>query len=515
MRRYFLLFVLVFCALSFGMSWVVCQDQEEGLRLGRIGWESLERPSRIPPGARGAKLMIEIVNPMEEDVLSVTGLLKVESPFMDLEGRSEIVLVDFISTISSGGSGVLEYFLSIESWAGVGEYNLTLELNYLVPPRDRRKQSLTISVPVLGKTDLRVEILPDKIDTGSNNMLLVLRNVGDTTILSGTLSASIDQTTPTYALRTDLSSVPFQKIPPGGTYSVPFTLVVPEDSTNSLVKIFVSLNFLDSFYTEVSRTVVLGVLVDREISEPMVVNTELLVPDEVLPGEAFEVRLKVANMGNEVARNVRLRAKSLDPALSIIGSDSFYMEELDPASFEFVVFQAVVSSSSTSGIHSLSFVATYSDEKGREFASEFSAGILVAPWTEVELINLEFPEEVRPGEVAGVSGEILVIGTESAEFLEVKVIGPDVNEREYIGRVDPDSPLPFEVSFTVPTDAKDEYSLNITLTYYDSLGRKITTSKAFNITISERNQVTQVKPGDRGILQKIVEFLKRLIGLSP
>jgi len=516
MRRYFLLFVLISFVMSSGASLVVCQDQNEGLSVGRVGWESLDKPYRIPPGARGAKLLIEILNPMEEDVLSVTGLLRVEGPFMDLDGRSDVVLVDFIPKISSGGSGVLEYFLSVESWAGIGEYNLTLELKYLVPPKDRREQSLTISVPILGRTDLRVEILPDRVGTGSNNMLLVLRNVGDTAILSGTLSASIDQTTLSYALRTDLSSVPILRIPPGGSYSIPFSLLVPEGSTGSLVKMLISLTYLDSFYVEVSRNVVLGVLIDSELREPMVVNKELHVPEEVLPGETFEVRLVVVNMGNEVAREVMLKTKNTDPALSVLGSDSLFIGVLSPGSEKLVVFQVAVSSSPTSGIHSLSFVASYSNDEGREFVDEFSAGILVAPWTEVELINLEFPEKVSPGEVVTVSGEILVIGTESAEFLEIRLIGPGSNEEgEYIGRVDPDSPLPFEVSFTVPTDVEGEYTLNINIMYYDSLGRRKTTSRAFNIAVSEEKQVIQVKPDEEGILHRIINFLKRLIGLTP
>ena len=92
-----------------------------------------------------------------------------------------------------------------------------------------------------------------------------------------------------------------------------------------------------------------------------------------------------------------------------------------------------------------------------------------------------------------------MIGTESVQFVSIEVIDNQVfdsvqGSTEYIGAVDPDSPIPFDVKYGVTDDAEEgEYDLDLLVTYRDHLNKPHEVKLETEIAISAQNPVVEEK----------------------
>jgi len=112
------------------------------------------------------------------------------------------------------------------------------------------------------------------------------------------------------------------------------------------------------------------------------------------------------------------------------------------------------------------------------------------------LINMDPPNViVEPGETVTIEADLLLIGTESADFVQIE-IAKDMSESpflttsesyEYIGRVDPDSPVPFDLQFTVKSDATTgDYTLPLVVTYWDEYNQERQVTIELPVMIEEK-----------------------------
>ena len=85
---------------------------------------------------------------------------------------------------------------------------------------------------------------------------------------------------------------------------------------------------------------------------------------------------------------------------------------------------------------------------------------------------------VPVGETSELEADLLLIGTESVQFVAIGVVEDGVIERvsgsdEYIGAVDPDSPIPFDIKYKVRDDAPEgSHELTLSVQYRDHLNKE-------------------------------------------
>jgi hypothetical protein len=101
---------------------------------------------------------------------------------------------------------------------------------------------------------------------------------------------------------------------------------------------------------------------------------------------------------------------------------------------------------------------------------------MIEPFIEFEVLEDE-PLEVYPEQTAEFEADLLLIGTENVQFVSIELVENDFFSRvpgstEYIGAVDPDSPIPFDINFEVSKDAEPgKQPLQLKVHYRDHLNR--------------------------------------------
>jgi hypothetical protein len=113
--------------------------------------------------------------------------------------------------------------------------------------------------------------------------------------------------------------------------------------------------------------------------------------------------------------------------------------------------------------------------------------------------------------------DLLIIGTESVQFVTIEIIEDFVFKRtidseEYIGAVDPDSPIPFDLMFEVDGGTKTgEHTLNLKVTYTDDLYKVHEEILKLTMKLREASEITNQTASTGGFWA----WIRRLLGLGP
>jgi hypothetical protein len=114
-------------------------------------------------------------------------------------------------------------------------------------------------------------------------------------------------------------------------------------------------------------------------------------------------------------------------------------------------------------------------------------------------------------------GDLLLVGTSRVDFVKVSVVAQDpfiqvTGSSEYLGAIDPDSPVPFTLKFGVkPGTALGDYMLPIKIEYMNHRNQIKESIINVPVTVVKAEPVTQVPSGDIGFWG----WLRQILGLKP
>jgi hypothetical protein len=83
---------------------------------------------------------------------------------------------------------------------------------------------------------------------------------------------------------------------------------------------------------------------------------------------------------------------------------------------------------------------------------------------------------------------------------------------EYIGAVDPDSPIPFDINYMVAEDADEgDHELSLSIEYRDHLNREHEEQLGFTVNVGG----DAPQPGQDAAPSGLWVWIRRLLGLGP
>ena len=194
---------------------------------------------------------------------------------------------------------------------------------------------------------------------------------------------------------------------------------------------------------------------------------------EVYPGGVVELRLRLRCVGAE-AYDVRV---TLTPdqkgVFSSITSTTLYLGDLDPGEEAEALYMLRVDGGALSGQYLLTTNVAYLDYRGTPRNAVETVTLMVTPLVEFRILT-DGEIHVSRGASTTLSGDLLLIGTESVRFVELEIVEDELfkasGSGEYIGALDPDSPLPFDLGFRVSENAEEGLqTLRVRVHYLDYL----------------------------------------------
>jgi hypothetical protein len=235
----------------------------------------------------------------------------------------------------------------------------------------------------------------------------------------------------------------------------------------------------------------------------------------VLPGDTFTLDMDIECDGADAFD--LLSTLSFGPTSSISPLTPTIVSLGDMASGETktVTYKLLASGSSAAGQYPVSMTVTYINSKGVPSSITETFTIMVNGIIEFELLDVP-TVDVSQGSSSTVEADLLLIGTESVQFVSIDLNEDEVFKRvsgstEYIGAVDPDSPIPFSIKYKVDENATiGVHPMGFTISYRDHLNKEHQVQLGFNTNVSSN---TNTIPQNQG--NGLWFWIRRILGLGP
>jgi hypothetical protein len=240
-----------------------------------------------------------------------------------------------------------------------------------------------------------------------------------------------------------------------------------------------------------------------------------VVEEAIQPGDIFTVELTLKCTGAVAYDLLGTLSFSATSPVSPISPSVVNIGDLDVGETTTATYTLLASGSIAAGQYPVTATITYTSSRGTSQSITETMTLLVDGLVDFDL--LDTPSiTVAAGETQELEADLLLIGTESVDFVSIGVVEDDVVKRvsgsdEYIGAVDPDSPIPFDVNYKVDADAPEgEHELKLSVKYRDHLNREHEEEIGLDIDIGELVDDTP-EPQQGGFWT----WIRRLLGLGP
>jgi len=310
----------------------------------------------------------------------------------------------------------------------------------------------------------------------------------------------------------------FDQVVPGETVTVSPSLSVLEGTPLKAYSITAAVSYRDGDGKQFYQTISLPVNVDSASATKNTVITLKrmeVMQDKVQPGSIFDLELEVECSGAdayELLSTISFGQTSISPLTpTIISLGDIEVGQTVTASYSLLAGGDV-----SAGQYPITATITFTDSRGMPDSLTESLTVMLEGLIEFELLDTP-TGSVKRGETAELESDLLLIGTESVQFVSIELIESGVFKRtsgstEYIGAVDPDSPIPFDISYRVSDDADDgDYPLSLNLHYRDHLNREHDEELDLTVNVggTASNQPDQTQQTGLWL------WVRRLLGLGP
>ncbi len=413
------------------------------------------------------------------------------------------------------------FTLRISRNAPLGVYTLTETVTY----EDADGQSYTESFS-LGfyindsKPDPLLDLVIDnpRLTGGVENAVSVrMENIGDEGVYY--IDATLSSASP-YIEVLEGSRFTQDGLAPGDGLYFESVLAVSRNIPIGVYSLTASVSYRDSEGQEYLEAFNIGVSVGSlEVlnQTAMIMRRYDTSIDTVKPGDEFDLTLGLESLGAN-AYDVKA-SLSLDPmtGVSIMSPTTVSLGEMEPGRVEDAVFELLVGGEVMAGQYPAMVTVSYLGSDGVPRSLMETVTLSIRGLVEFRLIN-EDQVKVGRGETTEFEADLLLVGTESIQFVSVEVVEDSVfkyvrDSEEYIGAVDPDSPIPFDLMFKASDDAElGDHTITLRITYTDDLNQEHEATLELRAEVTEPTADLNATQGSTG---GFWVWLRRLLGLGP
>ncbi len=446
------------------------------------------------------------------DVTEIEALLSSTTLGVSILNGSQYV----INKIAIGASASYSATVMVDQSVAIGAYPLTMTLSYLRAGRG----IVTVTVPltiIVNKPSLpavRITTSGSKITPGvENTITLTVENIGNTSIKG--VDISIASASPLLTLTNGVNNY-ITELKSGEFSSYEVKIKALDNIPIGAYSLTAQVWFTNYSDVEVKQTISVPLEVNTSVqTKSPIITIVNLNPSRVIPGEQFSIDLQAScadapiyNVKAVLTTDVTGLISPMNPTTVSLGDLSIG----ETAKFSYIL---LLSGAATAGDIPLTVSIKYIDPRGVQGTATETITIPVE-----NLIQLSLMEDLtitaEKGSTQTLEADLLLVGTGRVEFTRIQVL-PDshvnqiVGSTEYIGAIDPDSPVPFTLKYTVSNSSTTgDFKLNLRITYLDSRNNQQNATLSVPLTITNPSRVITTPSSDGGIWG----WLRRLFGLQ-
>ena len=423
--------------------------------------------------------------------------------------------------IAKGKTSSYSPTLYIDPSVALGAYTISLTANYIRPGLETAT-SITVPITIIvdegyiPKIKFTPELEELKVKSGAmNDVELVFTNNWNEEVVD--VEFALSSSTNNIAIFDNLS-LDVDSLMPGEQAAITPTISVVEGTPLSVYSITATASYKDTDGNRYYQTysVPINVASASAVRTTVLTLEEMhVVEDTVLPGDIFTVEISVSCTGADAYDLLGSISFASTTPISTIGPSIVNIGDIIAGETKTVEYSLLASGSISAGQYPMITTITYTNNRGVASTLTETMTILVDGLIDFDL--LDTPSiTASAGSSQEFEADLLLIGTESVEFVSIGVVEDDVITRvsgsdEYIGAVDPDSPIPFDVNYKINPDASQgEHELKLNVKYRDHLNKEHEEQIGISINIGELIDETP-EPTQGGFWT----WIRRLLGLGP
>ncbi len=465
----------------------------------------------FPAGSRGS-MTITLRNDGNFDATEVEAILTSTTPGVTpLAGAQKVV-----NLVGTGTSVSYTVDVFIDQAVATGAYVLTLSLNYL----RGGVGVVTVTVPVSIIVDapslpsLRITPSSNKITPGVvNTVHLTVENISPANVTS--INVALSSASPLISL-SETINYNISKLTKGGSMSFDVSLIVLENTPIGAYALTAQVWYVNSYGVTAKQTISIPLEVSAvAVTRIPVVVVQNMVPGIVLPGETFTINLRVSCSGAPIYNARAVLGQDVTGLISPISQTTVSLGDLGVDGSSTVSYTMILSGSAISADIPLVVSIRYLDSKGITGTATETITIPIENLVDFRLME-DIVVSAEKGKTTTLEGDLLLVGTGKVEFASISIVSGGPVQRvtgstEYIGAIDPDSPVPFTIRFETDADAQlGDSELLLRITYLNS--RNVQENRTISVPLQiVAPSTTVTPPSDDGGLWG---WLRRLFGLQ-
>jgi hypothetical protein len=422
-------------------------------------------------------IIINLRNIGDRSVVGVQAVLTSSTPGISIVDGSQRVY----TVIKEGETRRYTSTVYIDKTLPLGSYTLTLTVTYQKITFEYVTSTISVGV-IIGESytpKLSLNIDQENITaiSGSKNVVSYeLQNIANNNLKE--IELVVTSISP-YITIIDGDTIFYKTLDAKKPLTINPTISVLEDIPLTTYTLTVTASFSDETGKSFFEVFYLPVNVNSaKISKTtsVTISDITLNPSMVHPGEIFDLEIVLDCSGaNAYDLLSTISVSQISPISPLIPStkDIGDLNTVERVSF---YYSLLVSGDTSAGQYPVTIIISYTNNKGVRKTLTETITILVDGFIEFQLLDTPTPKGY-PGETEELEADLLLIGTESVQFVSISLVENNVFSRvtgseEYIGAIDPDSPIPFDILYRIENDTEPSYhTMKLKIQYRDHLNR--------------------------------------------
>jgi hypothetical protein len=410
--------------------------------------------------------------------------------------------------------------LYIDQNLNLGAYSLSLTVTY--GRTDSIPQTITVPIGVIVSEVFKPKIAYsptlESIDVKSgliNEVEFKFNNIWNNSL--NNIEIVLSSTFNSITVHNNITTI-IDELEVGGSFSIKPSVSIIEGTPLGTYTITASISYQDEEGKRYHQIFSLPINVASAVAvrNTLVTIEEMkVVESSIKPGDIFSVEINLKCTGADAYDLLSSISFGQISPLSPISPSIVSIGDIEVGQSKKATYRLLAAGDISAGQYPISATISYTSNKGLSKVLTESLTILVDGLIDFELLDIP-SGVVIPDEVNELEADLLLIGTESVEFVSIGIVEDDFIKRvsgsdEYIGAVDPDSPIPFDLNYKVSEEAIDgNHELSLDVRYRDHLNKEHEEQIKLEIEIGGvmNDEPTNQQGG-------IWIWIRRLLGLGP
>lgn len=465
------------------------------------------------------QITIKLKNNGDYKIFDIEAFLSSTTPGISILSEAHQVYTEIRKDKTKSYNSTLYIDQSVE----LGSYSLSLTILYR---KFGAGQDSSITVPVglvisegyIPKIGYSSDQGSVKVSSGTENQVsFQFNNNFEEELIDIEFSLSSSST---YLSIVDGISFNYDSFSPGGLVTIQPTISILEGTPLGAYTITAIVTYKDLDSNRYHQA----------FSLPLNLDTSGAIRNTIITIKGMEVSSDLIRPGDLFDLSLEIECNSAD-AYDLLASVNFgtmgYISPLSPTTISLgdltagssktASYNLLAGGDISAGQYPVTTTITFTDSKSRTRSFSETLTIMIDGLIEFELLDVP-PVSVKTGELGEIEADLLLVGTESIQFVSIEMLEDNTfkqvyGSEEYIGAIDPDSPIPFDISFKIDENAEPrDYKMELQIRYRDHLNRIHEEEMGLDVSVTVGSNIDVDGGNQRG---GIFMWLRRLLGLGP